>query len=327
MRKMKGLLISMLLLAGILAGCNDAPAKNKGSTTNGASASAVNANSTAWPRTFKDAIGKDIVIKKKPGKIAGLWYFYPEILAALGEPPAASTEKEYLSTLAYLKGKMDSTEELGEKTSPNIEKILSVQPDIILATEYHEKFRESMEKIAPVITLNSKSIYDNWQYGLHTVAEIIGKEDEAEKVIANMMKEIATGREALKSMQGESVALILSWDGKTFNVLGEGNPVYTLAFDKEKGLGLKPDHTFKGDNNKFTTFEVISTIQADHIFLIGDITKKDKLMNEFNQSNVWNAMNAVKKGNVHLMDSSAITGGPLAIQYALQNITGSLSKK
>lgn len=326
MQKMKGLLISMLLLAGILVGCNETPTGNKGSTTEGASTSAVNVVATDWPRTFKDALGKEIVIEKKPEKIASLWYFYPEILVALGEPPAASTEKEYLSSLSYLNGKLDSAEELGDKLSPNIEKILSTEPDYILATEHHEKMYDSLEKVAPVITLKSKDIYENWQYGLRTVAEIIGKEDEAEKVIDKMLKEITTGREALKSIQGESVALILSWDGKTFNVLGEGNPVYTLAFDKEKGLGLTPDDTFKGTNNEFATFEGISTVQADHIFLIGEITKKETLMNDLKQSKVWNNLNAVKKGNIYLMDTSAITGGPLAIEYALQNITNALRK-
>ena len=321
MLKIKGLLISMLLLAGILADCNETPAKNKGSTT-----SAVNVDATDWPRTFKDALGKEIVIEKKPEKMVSLWYFYPEILVALGEPPTATTEKEYLSSLSYLKGKLDSAEELGDKLSPSIEKVLSTEPDYILATEHQEKLYDSLEKIAPVITLKSKDVYENWQYGLRTIAEIIGKEEEAENVIEKMMKEIANGREALKSIHGESVTLILSWDGKTFNVLGEENPVYTLAFDKEKGLGLTPDDTFKGTNNEFTSFEGISTVQADHIFLIGDITKKEKLMKDLKQSNVWNNLNAVKEGNIHLMDTSAITGGPLAIEYALQNIKNALNK-
>ncbi|MFP3387492.1 ABC transporter substrate-binding protein [Brevibacillus sp. SIMBA_040] len=325
MQKMKGLLISMLLLAGILAGCNGTP-ENKGTTTESASTPEGNLEAPGWPRTFKDSLGKEIVIEKKPEKLAALWYFYPEILVALGEPPAASTEKEYLSSLSYLKGKLDSAEELGDKVSPSIEKILSIEPDYILATEQHDKMYDSLEKVAPVITLNTKDIYNDWQYGLRTIAKIMGKEDEAEKVIDKMMKDITTGRVALKSMEGESVALILSWDGKTFNVLGEGNPVYKLAFDKEKGLGLTPDGAFKGTSNEFTAFEGISTVQADHIFLIGDITKKEGLMNDLNQSNVWNNLNAMKKGHVYLMDTSAITGGPLAIEYALQNITGALRK-
>lgn len=48
----------MLLLSGILAGCNEAPAGNKGSTKKGTSTSAVNVDATDWPRTFKDALGK-----------------------------------------------------------------------------------------------------------------------------------------------------------------------------------------------------------------------------------------------------------------------------
>lgn len=324
MQKMKGLCFSILLLAGILGGCNETPTENKGISTKETSTSAIQQDTTDWPRTIKDALGKEIVIEKKPEKIASLWYFYPEILVALGEPPTASTDKEYLSSLAYLNGKLDSTEELGDKLSPSIEKTLSTEPDFILATEHHEKLYESLEKIAPVITLKYQDIYEDWQYGLRTVAEIIGKEDEAEKVIEKMMQAITTGREDLKSIEGESVALIVSWDGKTFNVLGEDNPVYTLAFDKEKGLGLTPDIKFNGKSNQFSAFEGISTIQADHIFLIGDITKKETLLSELNENNVWNNMNAVKKGNIHLMDTSAITGGPLAMEYALQNITKAL---
>ncbi|MDM5350776.1 ABC transporter substrate-binding protein [Lysinibacillus sphaericus] len=324
MQKMKGLCFSILLLAGILGGCNETPTENKGISTKETSTSAIQQDTTDWPRTIKDALGKEIVIEKKPEKIASIWYFYPEILVALGEPPTASTDKEYLSSLAYLNGKLDSTEELGNKLSPSIEKTLSTEPDFILATEHHEKLYESLEKIAPVITLKYQDIYEDWQYGLRTVAEIIGKEDEAEKVIEKMMQAITTGREDLKSIEGESVALIVSWDGKTFNVLGEDNPVYTLAFDKEKGLGLTPDITFNGKSNQFSAFEGISTIQADHIFLIGDITKKETLLSELNENNVWNNMNAVKKGNIHLMDTSAITGGPLAMEYALQNITKAL---
>lgn len=321
---MKGLCFSILLLAGILGGCNETPTENKDISTKETTTSAVQQDTTDWPRTIKDALGKEIVIEKKPEKIASLWYFYPEILVALGEPPTASTDKEYLSSLAYLNGKLDSTEELGDKLSPSIEKTLSTEPDFILATEHHEKLYESLEKIAPVITLKYQDIYEDWQYGLRTVAEIIGKEDEAEKVIEKMMQAITTGREDLKSIEGESVALIVSWDGKTFNVLGEDNPVYTLAFDKEKGLGLTPDTTFNGKSNQFSAFEGISTIQADHIFLIGDITKKETLLSELNENNVWNNMNAVKKANIHLMDTSAITGGPLAMEYALQNITKAL---
>ncbi len=72
MLKIKGLLISMLLFAGILAGCNETPAENKDSTTE-----AVNVDATDWPRTFKDALGKEIVIEEKPEKNGFTMVFLP----------------------------------------------------------------------------------------------------------------------------------------------------------------------------------------------------------------------------------------------------------
>jgi len=323
MGKRKGLFITLLLLAAIIAGCGGTTVENKGSNAEDSIKATDLGAATDKLRTFTDALGKEIVLDKQPGKIAALWYFYPEILTALGEAPAGSTEKEYLSSLSYLAGKLDSTEELGDKVSPSIEKILSLAPDYILATEHHEKIYESLEKVAPVITLNSKSVYDDWKYGIRTVGEIIGKEAEAEQVISEMMKEIENGRDTLKSTQGQSIALILSWDGKTFNVLGEGNPVYKLAFDGENGLGLTPAN-FKGVENQFTTFEGMATVEAEHIFLIGEMTKQEVLMDELKQNKVWNHLKAVANENVYLMDTSAITGGPLAIQYALEHIVDAL---
>ncbi len=328
MLKFKGLLILLLLvLVGVLTSCSNTATENKGNETKDDPISNdAQIETAAWPRTFQDALGKEFVIEKKPDKLASLWFFYPEILVALGESPVAATEKEYLSSLSYLQGKLNTAEELGDKVSPNIERIFSLDPDFIIATEHHEKLYEELEKIAPVIVFNTKDIFEDWQYGLREVAKIIGKEDEAEKVIERMLTEIATGRESLQFVKEESVALIISWDGKTFNVLGEENPVYTLAFDKERGLGLTPDQSFKGNPNEFSTFEGLSTIEADHIFLIGNITKEEALMHDLEQSSVWGNLTAVKKGNVYLMDTSAITGGPLAIQYALQNIISNLLK-
>lgn len=76
MQKMKGLCFSLLLLAGILGGCHETPAVNKElSKKEEASFSTIQVNANDWPRTIKDALGKEIVIEKKPEKIASLWYF------------------------------------------------------------------------------------------------------------------------------------------------------------------------------------------------------------------------------------------------------------
>ena len=64
MQKIKGLLFSMLVLAVILGGCNKSPAENKELTTEDTSSSSVSIEATDWPRTIKDALGKEFVIEK-----------------------------------------------------------------------------------------------------------------------------------------------------------------------------------------------------------------------------------------------------------------------
>ncbi|GGG28580.1 ABC transporter substrate-binding protein [Lysinibacillus alkalisoli] len=328
MFKHKGFLMCVLLLMVVLTGCGKEAVKDKeeqvNETTEQKKATATSIETAEWPRTYTDGLGKEIVIEQQPERLASLWFFYPEILAALDETPVGTTEKEFLSTLSYLEGKLDTTEELGEKTAPDIEKLLSTQPDIILATEHQQKIYDALVKVAPVVTLNSADIFNDWQYGLREVAKVIGKEDKAEAVIEQMMSDISIGRTDLAKFKEESIALIVSWDGKTFNVLGEDSPIYTLAFDKERGLGLTPDDGFTGTSDEFASFEGISSITADHIFLIGDITKKDKLIQDIEESQVWNNLNAVQKDNVYMMDTSALTAGPLAIQYALDNMITAL---
>lgn len=318
----------MLLLIGVLVGCAEKYKEDEGMLTDNAPSekNRNNIEDTAWPRTYVDALGKEIIIDKKPGNIASLWYFYPEIFVALGKELSASSEVEYLSSLSYLQGKLDGVVELGNKMEPNMETLLTTQPDFILATDYHSEIYDSLEKIAPVITLSHNEIYPDWRLGLRTVAEIIGEEQKAEEVIERLLSDIKDGRETLKGLKGQKVILIASSDGKSFYIENEVDPVYKLAFDPEVGLGLTPDTTFNDAENKTTTFEGISTVQADHIFLISDMVKGKEIMKELQQSSIWNGLTAVQKDQVYVMDTSAITGGPLATQYALESMLEALTK-
>lgn len=333
MKRFLGLLLSLALMTGILAGCAGTPDENAGTSTPSVietgTPEASDTKETAWPRTFTDARGVEITIEKEPIKIASLWYFYPELLIALGEVPCASTETEYLSSLSYLKdgGEMSSVMELGNKMSPDLEKLLDTEPDLILGTQYHEEIYDSLSKIAPVIILNHDDVYADWRVGLKTVGQILGKEKDADAAIEKVMTEISSGREILSSRKDETIAFIGSNDGKAFYVYGKNTPLYRYAFDEELGLGLTPDDTFNEMGDENTTLEGIASIEAEHIFYID--RSDDSYMSNISQlksNSVWNSLKAVKNGNVHFLDVSAITGGPLATEYGVKTIVEALSK-
>lgn len=331
MKRTIGLLLSLIMLVSLLAGCNSATKSDstappesiptnekKGSTT----------DTTVWPRTFVDFEGNEVVIEKEPEKIVSLWYSYPEFLIPLGEIPTGATDGTFLASLAYLKDveAMKPVEELGDKLSPNIEKIVELEPDIILATSSHGEIYDSLVKIAPVVVLDREGFYEDWRVGVRTFGELLGKEAEAEVVIDEIMTQISNGRDTLKSVEGETVVLIKTWDGKSYYVESPNDPSYIYAFDTELGLGLTPDPASMEIAGENVSMEGLSTIQADHIFLEADISLSQAILDDLANNSVWNSLNAVKSGNVYFLDISAVTGGPLATKYGVQSIIDALSE-
>jgi hypothetical protein len=58
MKKFIGLMLSIVLLTGILAGCAKTSADSEATTQDAAD--------STWPRTIEDALGKQITLEKSP---------------------------------------------------------------------------------------------------------------------------------------------------------------------------------------------------------------------------------------------------------------------
>lgn len=328
MKKRIGLLFTAIMLIAVLVGCGstvDHKVDEKSAATQKSEASVAE---KGWPRTFTDVEGNEIVMDKKPEKLISLWYSYPEFLVPLEETPIGSTDGKFLASLAYLKDieAMKAVADLGDKLAPNVEKIIELEPDIIFATTNHQEIYDALKKIAPVAVLDREAFLADWRLGVRTFGEILGKEEKAESIIKDITGKISAGREKLKNMDGETIALIKTWDGKSYYIEGPKDSSYLYTFDTEKGLGLTPDPSFVKMAGEKVSLEGLSTIQADHIFLEADISLNKSILEGLNNNSVWNSLKAVKNKNVYFLDISAVTGGPLATEYGVQTIVEALSK-
>lgn len=328
MRKIVGILFSLFIITSFTTGCGQAKDKQIVEEKIVGEEKTSSETNSAWPRTFVDAKGVEVVIENKPERIASLWYSYPEFLVAFGELPIATTEGKFLASLNYLQSVqgMDTVEELGDKLSPNIEKIVDLNPDLILATSNHEEIYETLVKIAPVAVLDRESFYADWRLGVTTFGELLGEEEKAEDIINNILNQMKDGRESLKNLEDETVALIKTWDGKSYYLESPKDPSYIYTFDGELGLGLTPDEAFVEMGGENVSMEGLSKIDADHIFLEADISLNESILKDLENNSVWNSLKAVKNGNVYFLDISAVTGGPLATEYGINSIINALSK-
>lgn len=93
----------------------------------------------------------------------------------LDEAPAAATDLNILDEWESLAPyKSSRITDIGSMTNPNLEKLLEVGPDlIIMVSARYGSYGDQLEKIAPVITVDSNE--NNWQGALREYGKFSAK--------------------------------------------------------------------------------------------------------------------------------------------------------
>lgn len=327
MKKFIGLMLSIVLLTGILAGCAKTSADSEATTQDAAG--------STWPRTIEDALGKQITLEKKPERVALLDFGYIETLFALDIMPIAST---YAERSLYGFGTLQpyaanaKIEELGENKAPNLEKLVELEPDLILYTaearNLDMELYEAASKIAPVVTFD----ISDWKEQLRAFAECLGEEETAEAYISDVEALIANARKKLTGTDDKTVAILFERSSDVGNFLilsSDENPVW---FDKEDGLGLTPPDGYPETGEEIVSLEGLAQMNPDYIFLCGALGteangyEQSHLSEETQASSVWQSLNAVKGGHVYYLDAAVRAAGPLSIKLGVETIVESMTK-
>lgn len=334
MKTLMRLFVTLALLAGILAGCAGTPETNHSSAANSAapakeeSAAPEKADQETgkWPRTYVDALGREIVLEKKPEKVALLFFRNFEHLFLLDEAPVAATDLDVLQeweSLAPYKDKQ--IVDIGSMTSPNLEKLLEVGPDlIIMVSGRYGSYGDKLEKIAPVVTVDSNE--NNWQGALREYGKIFGKEQKAEDEIKRIETLIADSKEQLKAFSDKTFGVIMLGDKQFWGFTTQ------FIFSKESVLGLNPpsiyvDMSTKGEQ---ISLEGLAAMNPDYIFVadIGGSSKKlQGYLKNLESDSAWNSLQAIKNGHMYALDSSIAAGGPLGIELGVKTIVKNILAK
>ncbi|MBI2849623.1 MAG: cobalamin-binding protein [Chloroflexi bacterium] len=141
----------------------------------------------SFPMEITDQLGRVVTIKKAPQRIISIAPSDTEIIFALGLGDMVVGVDQYSDYPAEAKTKTN----LGGYTNPSIEKIVALNPDLILVTRVHEAkvipVLESMHY--PVLGLDPKTV-DEVLTAINLVGKITGKNREAADLTASLQKRI-----------------------------------------------------------------------------------------------------------------------------------------
>ncbi|MFA5316523.1 MAG: cobalamin-binding protein [Dehalococcoidales bacterium] len=166
----------LLPLVALAAGCNTAPAEEP-----------TEPAASVFPIELIDQAGNTVSISRMPEKIVSLAPSNTEIVYALGLQDKLVAVTEHCDYPEEAKSKP----KIGGFSSVDIEKVVALQPDLVLATSRHE------EDITPelvrlgftTLTLNPKNL-DEVMAAISLTGRAAGAEDRADQLVAEMKARI-----------------------------------------------------------------------------------------------------------------------------------------
>ena len=174
--RLKAVPVAVALGAVVLTGCGSS---DSGNDSPKADASAAG-DSAGFPRTVKTAMG-DVKIPSKPKRVVVLDTGELDDVTLLGIDPVGAVPPHFKTEggfPTYLKGELGGTQDVGPLLEPNLEKIASLKPDLILSSKVrHEKIYDKLSAIAP--TVFTETTGGVWKQNLSVHAQALGLESEA----------------------------------------------------------------------------------------------------------------------------------------------------
>ena len=116
-----------------------------------------------FPVSITDSMGRTVIISEPPKRIVSMAPSITEILFALGLDDAVVGVTSYCNYPPEVPKLVEEgkIEVIGGFTSPNIEKIVSLSPDLIIAVKLQERFAIRLESLGlKVMVLKSESVSD-----------------------------------------------------------------------------------------------------------------------------------------------------------------------
>lgn len=281
-------LVASCMTAIMLAGCG----------VNGGTSDDKTSEKTV---TITDVKG-EVEIPAEPQRIVDL-SGNSDILSILGYKvvgTANSDAYDYTKFPSYLEETLKGAEILGYsmQDTMDVEAVMNLNPDLIVISTVQEKMYDQLNEIAPTVMIQLEAL--NWKEDVKAVGKVFGKEDAANKWLADYEAKAKEAGDKIKSEYGEDTTYLsfLASGGQffVFDGAGFGSVLYDdMGLAKPEGMPEQSDISLP-----VVTYEGLASIKADYIFAIA--TAEDLAQLESNA--IWNNIPAVKEGKVVILEAS-----------------------
>jgi len=248
-------------------------------------------------RLSTDEIGRKMKIPNSAKRIISLAPSITEILFDLG----LNEEIAGVTDFCDYPEAVLSKPRIGGFVNPNIEKIVSLKPDLIIATRDGNRM-ETVHRIEDLgfsaYVIDPKG-FDGVMKTIKNIGEVVGRGDESRRIIRNMMikkEHIVTLTRSLPKPR----VLFQVGEAPIITVGRE-----TLANDLIRLAGGRSISENERMNYPLYSIEAILS-KAPEIIILSSMERRKDYSNLIKWWQNWNSIPAVKKNAIHVVDSSLV---------------------
>ncbi len=266
----------------------------------------------------------------KPQRIIALDETSMEALLALDLKPIATAQPNIAgSIIPKLGKKAEGIVSLGKAEQPNLEKIVQLNPDLILGFSISAEQYQIFSQIAPTFTLDY--VQFGWKDAFLSIAETTGKTEKAQKILQEYQQRVEKLRTFVNdNLTEKTVSISRFYAGNNFT---EFRTRYSFpgSIVTEVGIPLPEVQNQLTTNENQPLFSVslerIDLINADILFIVLDPGAEENFQ-KFQNSPLWQNLKAVKNQRVYTVDSSYwIFGNILSANVVLDDLFTYLVKQ
>lgn len=273
-------------------------------------------------RDVVDAFGDTVTIPAAPQRILTLSEIDLDIALALGVTPVGAVNGRGQSVPPrYLAARIPADLAIvGDLNNVNLEKVLELQPDLILTGQDRPETLELLRAIAPTVVTYRWGT--PWKETLTRVAGVLQRQSEAEAFMAHYEQQVEAARTALAAHQGETFSIV-RWNPK--------GPAYmyrdSFASQVVRELGLvRPEHQQEAGytHSLSLSLEALNLLDANWL-VIGTLSNTGDAVDAMDQAlttPAFRQLSAVQNHHFGAVDGSLWTsvGGPLAALQVISDV-------
>lgn len=263
---------------------------------------------TGFPITVNDSVGRVVCINREPKRLVSLAPSNTEILFALGLGDRVVGVTKYCDYPPEATQK----EKVGGFSDPNIEKVVSLSPDVVFATTMHREQIPELERLGiPIVVLHAATL-DGVIENIMLVGETTGRLGEARNLAEKIRERRDRIGDRLKGIPEEKRPRVY-YEVFSEPIMSAGpNTLIHNLITLAGGRNIAADA-----NTDYPQYSLEVLVKKDpQVIIVPDVHGTDATTIEKIRTRPgWGNISAIREGRVYVIDDDLITiPGPRAVE-------------